>query len=154
MTNEEFKNKYDLPLLDPDYEDYDNTMSKNVEDFTDEIVGHRIVSVERETTMSTPHPFYPNNMMPYDVDVAFTLDNGTRVGLVAGGDCCAYTELEDIIEHLPSVDHIITAVRPDEDYDTWHILADFGEVMELKVGWSPGNIGYYGYGFDVVVEKP
>lgn len=39
-----------------------------------------------------------------------------------------------------------------DGYTTWHIYADFGDVMRLKVDWSPGNPFYYGYGFDIAVE--
>jgi hypothetical protein len=27
-------------------------------------------------------------------------------------------------------------------------------VLELTVGWSAGNLGYYGYGFDIEVDVP
>lgn len=68
-------------------------------------------------------------------------------------DCCAYTELEDIvISNLDDLTHMITGVVSSDGYETWHILADFGEVMQLKVGWSSGNPFYYSYGFEIDVE--
>ncbi len=36
-------------------------------------------------------------------------------------------------------------------YSTWHIYADWGDILELSVGWYAGNTGYYGYGFDINV---
>jgi hypothetical protein len=134
-----------------DYED-DGTMPQNVQDFAKEIVGHRIVKVERPGVIRGS-AWWSDTPREHSAEVVFTLDDGRKVALVAGGDCCAYTNLEEIIEHLPTVDHIITAVRPDENYETWHIVADLGDVLELKVGWSAGNPFYYGYGFDIIVQK-
>jgi hypothetical protein len=138
------------------WEKEDNgTMPKNVSDFAEQIVGHRIVEVLTKSTVDgvqingwdAPRDFKGR------VDTVFVLDNGRKVGLDAGGDCCAFTGMREVIQHLPSVDHIITAVRPETDYETWHIVADFGDVMDLLVDWSPGNPFYYGYGFDIIVQK-
>jgi len=38
-------------------------------------------------------------------------------------------------------------------YQTWHIYADWGDVLKLEVGWSCGNPFYYGYGFDIDVVE-
>ena len=137
-----------------DYED-NGTMPQSVQDFAEEIVGHRIVKVESHGTLLAKSRWSWDDEPPepHSADVVFTLDDGRKVGLAEGGDCCAYTNLQEIIEHLPAVDHIITAVRPDKNYETWHIVADLGDVLELKVGWSAGNPFYYGYGFDIIVEK-
>jgi hypothetical protein len=124
----------------------DGTMPENVAALADAIVGHRIVKVE--TAVERKRTYWTEKV------AVLTLDDGTQVELQDGGDCCAYTELVDIVEHLPSVDHIITAVRPEEDYETWHILADMGEVLEFKVGWSAGNAFYYAYGLNITVVKP
>jgi hypothetical protein len=72
--------------------------------------------------------------------------------LVGNGDCCAYTELESFLLHPELVDHIITGVGTTDGYNTWHIYADIGDVLELSVGWSSGNPFYYGYGFDIQVK--
>jgi hypothetical protein len=127
----------------------DGTMPENVATLADAIVGHRIVKVERNVETKVKRYGYE-----YDETVALllTLDTGRTVSLSPGGDCCAYTTLEDLIEHLPATDHIITAVRPDDDYTTWHILADLGEVLEMQVGWSAGNPFYYSYGFGIDVK--
>jgi hypothetical protein len=50
------------------------------------------------------------------------------------------------------VEHAILGVGTTEGYTKWHIYADFGDVMQLDVGWSCGNPFYYGYGFDIAVE--
>lgn len=80
------------------------------------------------------------------------MSNGSRVELVDTNDCCAYTELESIIEKLPNITHAITGVVSSNGYENCHILADFGEIMELRVGWSSGNPFYYGYGFEINVK--
>jgi hypothetical protein len=111
--------------------DENGSMAGSVADLEREVVGHRIVSVE---------------------DNVITLDNGKRVRLVEQYDCCAYTELESFLLHPGRVDHIITGVGTTNGFDTWHIYADMGDVLELTVGWSAGS-GYYAYGFHIEVEE-
>lgn len=123
----------------------DGTMPNNVKALAEAIVGHRIVNVERRVEKD-----YAWNL---GVGTRLTLDNGSSVFLADTDDCCAYTALKDVIEYLPSIDHTITNVTTNYDYSIWHILADFGEVMEFKVGWSPGNSFYYSYGFNITVEE-
>ena len=82
-----------------------------------------------------------------------TLDDGRRVQLVDTDDCCAYTALEEFWIDPTSVDHVILGVGTTDGYTTWHIYADFGDVMRLKVGWSCGNPFYYGYGFHITVSE-
>jgi hypothetical protein len=74
------------------------------------------------------------------------------VFLVGTDDCCAYTELETFLLNVDKVDHIITGVGTTDGYTKWHIYCDFGDVLELTVGWSSGNPFYYGYGFAIIVE--
>lgn len=127
-------------------DDDDGTMPDNVAELEAAIVGRRIVSVEKE---SVPDRWYGTAEA-----TVITLDNGKRVSLADTGDCCAYTALESFLLHPEQVDHIITGVGTTDEYTTWHIYADFGDVMELKVGWSCGNPFYYGYGFDIqVIEE-
>lgn len=85
--------------------------------------------------------------------LVLTLDNGRRVCLSDTNDCCAYTDLESFLLHPDKVDHVITGVGTTDGYSTWHIYADWGDILELKVGWSCGNPFYYGYGygFDITV---
>lgn len=95
------------------------------------VVGHKIVSVE-------------NNVI--------TLDNGKTVTLHSTDDCCAYTELRSFLLHPDKIDHVITGVGTTDGYETWHIYADMGDVLELTVDWSCGNPFYYGYGFYIEVK--
>lgn len=125
-----------------DYIEDDGTMPRNVDDFEAAIVGHKIVEVSRV--------FFEDHWR--ESGLQLTLDNGRRVTLYDTDDCCAYTQLNDVIEHLPMLDHIITGVDSTDDFEEWYILCDFGMVMELKVGWSCGNPFYYGYGFSIHVE--
>ena len=118
-------------------EDDDNgTMPKNVSALRDAVVGQRIVSAEKTGSG----------------DLVLTLDGGRRVTLRGDSYCCAYTELEAFVLHPEAVDHIILGVGTTDGYETWHIYADFGDVLKLTVGWSCGNPFYYGYGFDIQVE--
>lgn len=134
--------RYPVEPLD---EDYDNgTMPGNVEELEEAVVGHRIVSVVEGYATSGWRKGSPATVI--------TLDNGTAVELVDTDDCCAYTQLEAFLLHPDKVDHIITGVGTTNGYDTWHIYADFGDVLELTVGWSCGNPFYYGYGFDIKVK--
>ncbi len=89
----------------------------------------------------------------YPAQLVITLDNGKRVELRNTDDCCAYTELSSFLLHPERVDHIITGVGTTDEYTTWHIYADMGDVLEFSVGWSCGNLGYYGYGFDIAVKE-
>ncbi|MGP3940481.1 DUF7448 domain-containing protein [Streptomyces sp. 6N106] len=124
-------------------EDCDNgTMPDNVDALRDAVVGHRIVSV----TTDKEGRWGANRAV-------ITLDNGKRVTLSDTGDCCAYTELNSFLLHPDKVDHIITGVGTTGEYTTWHIYADMGDVLELSVGWSPGNPFYYGYGFEIRVSE-
>jgi hypothetical protein len=116
-------------------DDDDGTMPQNVSAFADAIVGHRITSVIKEGWSTL-----------------FTLDTGTVVRLSDQDDCCAYTQMESVLANIAGLDHVITRVEPSEDYSRWHILADFGQVLELNVGWSAGNPFYYTHGFSISVE--
>jgi hypothetical protein len=127
-------------------EDDDGTMVENVEHLRDLVVGHKIVSAQEyprkwHSWSDREHPQF-----------ALTLDNGKRVFLVGTDDCCAYTELETFLLNVDKVDHIITGVGTTDGYTKWHIYCDFGDVLELTVGWSSGNPFYYGYGFAIIVE--
>jgi len=118
-------------------EDDDNgTMPANVAALREQVIGHRIVAVDKSSTA-----------------FVMTLDTGKRVKLANTDDCCAYTELSAFLLHADRVDHIITGVGTTDGYLTWHVYADMGDVLELTVGWSSGNPFYYGYGFDITVTE-
>ena len=143
MTSE----KYPVETLD---EDHDNgTMPDNVDTLAKAVIGHRIVSAAKETVKAK----YPWGGSEYETEAfVITLDTGRKVKLHDGGDCCAYTGLEDFLLHADRIDHVITGIGTTDEYEKWHIYADLGDVLELTVGWSCGNPFYYGYGFDIVVE--
>ena len=130
--------------LDPDEDD--GTMPDNVATLEEHVVGRRIVGVEKDVLVPSRY----KRSSP-EKGTALVLDNGKRVALVDTEDCCAYTELKNVIYHLDKIDHVITGVGTTEGYTRWHIYADLGDVVELEVGWSCGNPFYYGYGFDISV---
>ncbi|MGV9659119.1 DUF7448 domain-containing protein [Streptomyces koyangensis] len=127
-----------------EYED-DGTMPGNVETLRDAVVGHRIVSAERNKTRT----WWGGSANA----LVITLDNGKRVELQDTDDCCAYTALESFLLDPGKVDHIITGVGTTDGFTTWHIYADMGDVLKLDVGWSSGNPFYYGYGFNITVKE-
>lgn len=137
---------YEEQGFDPTDED-DGTMPNNVASLAENVIGRRIVKAEKaEREVGT--------WLKVEQEVlVLTLDDGREVTLADDGDCCAYTELQGITEHLPSIDHVITGVRTTDGYTRWHIYADAGDVLELQVGWSCGNPFYYGYGFDIRVNE-
>jgi len=128
--------------------DDDGTMPSNVEELAKNVVGRRIVTVERNVSHTT------KSQWGYDETLrgtALVLDDGTRVLLADTDDCCAHTDLKDVIFNLDKIEHVITGVGTTDGYTKWHIYADFGDVVELKVGWSCGNPFYYAYGFTIEV---
>lgn len=137
--------RYPVEVLDEDSDD--GTMPDNVAALAEHVVGHRIVSVTKETT---------EGRYGYrTTETIITLDNGKRVALADTSDCCAFTDLEAFLLHPESVDHMVMGVGTTDGYTTWHIFADWGDILTLTVGWSCGNPFYYGYGFDIrVIEAP
>ena len=125
---------YPEETLGPD--DDCGVMVENVQRVRDEVVGHRIAKAEQDGS-----------------SFVITLDNGKAVRLRDTDDCCAYTSLGSFLLHADRIDHVITGVGTTNGYQTWHIFADLGDVLELSVGWSCGNPFYYAYGFDITVEN-
>ena len=126
-------------------DDDNGTMPENVATLAETVIGHRIVAAEQGEG---------KNEWGCDTSAfVLTLDDGRRVQLVDTDDCCAYTALEEFWIDPTSVDHVILGVGTTDGYTTWHIYADFGDVMRLKVGWSCGNPFYYGYGFHITVSE-
>lgn len=122
----------------------DGTMQRNVDELAEKVVGHKIVSAVVEDVKT-------DSWWRHDKPLVLTLDTGDRVLLRNTDDCCASTELEAFLTHVGRVDHVITGVGTTDGFTKWHIYADYGDVLELTVGWSPGNPFYYGYGFDIEV---
>lgn len=133
------RNEWGDPIND------NGTMPDNVQELANLVVGRRIVKAE-EGTRETGEKWYPER-----TGLVLTLDDGTEVMLVDTSDCCAYTEVEAFVAHPEMVDHVIMGVGTTEGFTKWHIYADWGDVLNLTVGWSPGNPFYYGYGFDICV---
>jgi hypothetical protein len=125
--------------------DDDGTMVKSLNDLRSVVIGHRIVNVDKGKI---------KRQYSWDTtdNVILTLDNGYQVALAENGDCCAYTQVDNVIMNLDHIDHVIMGVGTTEGYTKWHIYADLGDVVELEVGWSCGNPFYYGYGFDILVK--
>jgi hypothetical protein len=126
---------YPIEELDDDYDN--GTMPGNVADLEAAVIGRRIVKAEKTS----------------DYVTVITLDDGTAVELHDSSDCCAFTTLNKFLLHPERVDHVIAGVGTTNDFTNWHIFADYGDILELEVGWSAGNPFYYGYGFDIHVKK-
>lgn len=123
-------------------EKHDEVMQVNAEQLAQEVIGHRIVSVQEVTkTARWSEEHY----------LEIHLDNGKVVFLEDSHDCCAYTEVNKFLLNAANIDHIITGVSTENDYQTWHIYASMGDVLTLDVGYDPSN-GYYGYGFEITVR--
>jgi len=115
-------------------------MDASRDELAEAIVGHKIVNIHRGT-------------MNYENRLILELDNGRKVIMRDTDDCCAYTQLNHFLVNVEKIDHVITGVGTEGDFSTWHIFADFGDVLQLDVSWSAGS-GYYGYGFYITVEDP
>lgn len=137
--------KYVKEILDKDEDD--GQIVQNVEQLEKTVIGRRIVSAERKMVARRHHTWRSKEEEAFVI----ALDNGDQVQLYDTDDCCAYTSLQNFLLHPQSVDHVIMGIGTTDEYTTWHIYADFGDVMALEVGWSCGNPFYYGYGFDINV---
>ena len=125
-------------------------MVENVKTLSESVVGRKIIYVDRNfTKIVEPRKGY--RWSSTISGTALVLDDGSKVVLVDTDDCCAYTELKDVILNLDTIEHVIMGVGTTEGYTKWHIYANLGDVVELNVGWSCGNPFYYGYGFDIYV---
>lgn len=141
---------------DSKYAEDNGTMPENVADLASAVVGRRIVKAEKtafngddfEAVGDGYWSRYHNTS-----GLVLTLDDGRRVALADTSDCCAYTELEAFLLHPERVDHVITGVASTDGFTRWHIYADYGDILELAVGWSAGNPFYYGYGFQIAVSN-
>jgi hypothetical protein len=142
------------PAEELDEDDDDGTMVKNVETLSENVVGRKIVAIDRNFSRKVPVFSSWDDTYLWDEKqegTALVLDNGTRVLLADTDDCCAHTELKDVIVNLDKIEHVITGVGTTDGYTKWHIYANLGDVVELNVSWSCGNPFYYGYGFDIHV---
>ncbi len=128
----------------------DGTMPENVETLRQAVVGRRIVSACRGTAKAESRW---GGGIEDVYGFIIELDDGTKVIMADTSDCCAYTTLESFLLNPELVDHAILGVGTTDWYETWHIYADMGDVLNLKVEWSAGNPFYYGYGFNITVSR-
>lgn len=144
----EADDRYPVEVLGEDEDD--GTMPSNVAELAEAVVGHRIVFADRDAEL----PKRPDSWRYRSDGLLLTLDNGYQVAVANTDDCCAATELEAFLLHPDRVEHVITGVGTTDGYTRWHVYADMGDVLEMTVGWSPGNPFYYGYGFNIEVIPP
>lgn len=120
----------------------------------DLLIGHRIVAAETE-------------IPPYGVDGRLTLDNGTQIRVVPNMGCGGCSNGNYSLRELVAVDNVITAVNvvaeestcvsdpfgfPTNTYRIF-VYADNAQINLATISGSDGN-GYYGTGFQLVVEAP
>jgi hypothetical protein len=118
--------KYVKEVLD---ENRDNgRIVENVEKLETSVIGRRIVSAERQQIKQSGSYWRTGPTV-----FVITLDNGDQVQMFDTEDCCAHTTLENFLLHPQSVDHVILGVGTTEEYTTWHIYADFGDILALEV---------------------
>jgi hypothetical protein len=123
-----------------------DVMRANVNDLSNEVVGHKIVKagwVDRD--FGGKYSWYSSTQFEIE------LDNGKKVYLANTDDCCAYTDLSNFLLNAELVDHVIMGVEAEDYFSRWHVYADMGDVLALDVSWSSGNTGYYGFGFHIEV---
>ncbi len=125
-------------------EQHDYTMLKNAEELEKLVVGQKIAEVRQ-----VERPTRYNDIEKW---LEIELKNGTTVQMVDSYDCCAFTELNKFLINFENIEHVITGVSTENNYETWHIYAAMGDVLTLDVGYDPSN-GYYGYGFEINVRR-
>lgn len=130
-----------------DDETDNGTMPENLEEFRKAVVGQKIVNVEKDVPLPEENRGYGRSN-----GTRITLSSGRQVFLANTDDCCAYTMLESFFLNYENIDHMIMGVGTTDEYTKWHVFADAGDILELTVGWTPGNPFYYGYGFDITVD--
>lgn len=133
----------------------------NVQEITALLEGRRIVAAEAGDDI----------VMPKDDDAwwshvttpvgRLTLDDGTVIYVAGHEGGCSCSAGCYYLEHVATVDNVITAVRikdsPAGDDDmsgegvyAIYVVADAGEINVAQFEGSDGN-GYYGTGFELVV---
>ena len=136
------------PVEELPIDEDDGTMPDSVQALRNQVVGQKIVNVEKAYA-EYEHPDW--SFTDRGHGLVLTLDNGKKVFVADTNDCCAYTQVDNFLLNAEHVDHVITGVGTTEEYTRWHIYADYGDMLQLDVGWSCGNPFYYGYGFDIAV---
>jgi len=132
-------------------------MWSSLEAFRKNVIGHKIVSVERTAHIEGEIVNAGRGMFDDDshsgvADLVLTLDDGRKVGLVEHSECCAYSQVRKVIINLPTMDHVITNVTQQDGHMMWHIMAGMDDVLDVNLDWDEGS-GYYTYGLRVVVQE-
>lgn len=131
--------------MDEEDEQYEaEIMGGSAAELEEAVVGRRILSVEKAK--------YPGSVYGRGEGIRLSLDDGTTVFVANTDDCCAFTEVEDF-EFLENTENVITSVETDEGFNKWFVYAGNAPVLEMDVAWSPGNPYYYGFGFEIRIEK-
>lgn len=131
--------------MDDEDEQYEaEVMGGSAAELEEAVVGRRILSVEKAK--------YPASVYGRGEGIRLALDDGSTVFVANTDDCCAFTEVEDF-KFLENTENVITSVRTDEGFNKWFVYAGNAPVLEMDVAWSPGNPYYYGFGFEIRVEK-
>jgi hypothetical protein len=141
------------PVEDLREDDEDGIMPANVENLSKEVIGHKIVKV-KAFDHEWPKPEFDTELglyLPSYGGIEITLDTGRVVKLANSDDYGASTDLKNFMFNVEKIDHIITGIGTTDGFETWHIYADMGDVLTLKVDWEGGN-GYYAFGFDIAVK--
>lgn len=126
------------------------------------LLGRRIVAAERGSApISGREDSYDRT-----AEGVLTLDDGTRIYAKGNDGGCSCGAGDYPLEHLATIDNVITSVRFDDhptgdayddyDGDGWHrifVVADAVEVNVASFEGSDGN-GYYGTGYSLYVCAP
>ena len=118
-------------------------MARQAQELADAVVGQRIIKVEQRKVSEWGR----------EKALVLTIGGGREVILQPTSDCCARSELADFIHNADTIDHIITKVVVDDEYERWYILADIHQVLALRLDWYEGNYPYYTFGFDITVSR-
>lgn len=121
------------------------------------LVGRRVVKAERGDfpVAGAPNEIYRYS---YHAEARLTLDNGTELYVVPNEGCGGCSSGWYELEHLATVDNVITSARVveeevDGDKPQRYAIFVFADAVEFKlvsVVGDDGN-GYYGTGFALIV---
>lgn len=132
------------------------------------LLGRRIISAEigsfdvsQERNDSS---YWPSYSFWGSAEGLLTLDDGTRIYVRGNTGCGGCISGYYSLEHLASVDNIITAVRFDDNPDSyynssdnagWYRIFVFAGAEEINVATFVGTDGngYYGTGYELYVQK-
>lgn len=117
------------------------TWSAEPEDIAKVLIGRRVVRIDEDAA-------------------TLTLDNGTKVVLEDGGDCCAWfsaaikeIDLDDNLVTGYRVEDIITEDEGDGEFKyVMHVLSNNKNLADITIEGYPGS-GYYGSSINMIVKE-